>query len=140
VSCIPDTATTQRMAESYAAGNSLAQVAQEFGVTRQSVYTRFRRACVAMRPQTRFGQDNHFYRGGMLCSESAQKKAYKAITRRRLKPQPCESCGRSGRAADGRNIVQAHHDNYARPLDVRWLCVTCHHEWHKTNRPIPCHV
>lgn len=24
----------------------------------------------------------------------------------------------------------AHHDDYAWPLTVRWLCKRCHHEWH----------
>lgn len=40
--------------------------------------------------------------------------------------QPCEVCG-SG--------AQAHHDDYSKPLDVRWLCTTHHAEWHKHNTP-----
>lgn len=32
--------------------------------------------------------------------------------------QPCESCG-AGKA-------HAHHDDYSRQLDVRWLCQRCH--------------
>lgn len=31
-----------------------------------------------------------------------------------------------GRGTDGRTLLQAHHDDYRRPLDVRWLCVGCH--------------
>ena len=40
-----------------------------------------------------------------------------------LKPQPCEVCGMSP--------TQAHHDDYTKPLAVRWLCVQHHNEHHK---------
>ena len=32
--------------------------------------------------------------------------------------------------------VEAHHDNYTKPLEVRWLCELCHKEWHRHNKPI----
>lgn len=50
-----------------------------------------------------------------------------AIRAGRLIRQPCEKCG--GRA-------QAHHDDYSKPLDVRWLCTTHHTEWHRHNTPL----
>lgn len=34
----------------------------------------------------------------------------------------CEVCGDVE--------VEAHHDDYAKPLEVRWLCVKHHKEWH----------
>jgi len=37
-----------------------------------------------------------------------------AIRDGRLLPQPCEACGDAN--------VEAHHHDYSRPLDVRWLC------------------
>lgn len=36
----------------------------------------------------------------------------------------CEVC------ADSDALVVAHHHDYAEPLSVTWLCVTCHRRWH----------
>lgn len=42
-----------------------------------------------------------------------------AIRDGRLFKKPCENCGSTER-------VQAHHEDYWKPLDVRWLCFRCH--------------
>lgn len=36
----------------------------------------------------------------------------------------CEKCG-------AENNIHAHHDDYSKPLEIRWLCGTCHRGWHK---------
>ena len=41
-----------------------------------------------------------------------------------LVPMPCEICGSS---------AVAHHDDYAKPLNVRWLCHVHHKHWHMVN-------
>lgn len=41
-----------------------------------------------------------------------------------IKPRTCSSCGCLGN-------IQAHHDDYDKPLDVRWLCCGCHRIEHR---------
>ncbi|RPI52563.1 MAG: hypothetical protein EHM49_00460 [Deltaproteobacteria bacterium] len=48
-----------------------------------------------------------------------------AIRDGRLQRQPCERCGSTVR-------VHGHHDDYYKPLEVRWLCPKCHRELHKS--------
>jgi len=47
-----------------------------------------------------------------------------AVRRGQLVRQPCERCQTS-------IFVDAHHDDYGKPLDVRWLCRIHHRERHR---------
>ena len=42
-----------------------------------------------------------------------------------LVSKPCEVCGS--------DYTHAHHDDYAEPLNVRWLCPSHHKKWHMDN-------
>ena len=44
-----------------------------------------------------------------------------------IKPSKCEACEATVR-------LHGHHDDYSKPLDVRWLCTPCHVELHRNQR------
>jgi predicted DNA-binding protein YlxM (UPF0122 family) len=119
----------------YESGLSLAPIALYFGVSRQAMWDLLRRR-TKMRSKLRFGRDNHFYRDGLRADDQAQNLVETAIQQGVIQRKTaCESCGSTKYFKDGRSGIQAHHDDYNKPLDVRWLCQKCHHEWHANNLP-----
>lgn len=58
----------------------------------------------------------------------ARKALRYAVSRGRVvKPVACEGCGVVG-------VLHGHHDDYAKPLSVVWLCGGCHREAHGQER------
>ncbi len=55
------------------------------------------------------------------------KRAVKSGTL--IRPGFCEKCGIACKP-------QGHHCDYTKPLEVNWLCIKCHAEWHRNNTPI----
>lgn len=49
-----------------------------------------------------------------------------AISGGKLFREPCEICG-------SKRSVHAHHDDYSKPLNIRWLCAAHHSQWHAAN-------
>lgn len=58
-------------------------------------------------------------------ARAAHKMVNNALTNGTLKRKPCEVCGTK---KDNR----AHHDDYNKPLKVRWLCEKHHREHHNS--------
>lgn len=56
----------------------------------------------------------------------ANARAYANTYLRRglIKKEPCEDCGVEE--------AEMHHDDYSKPLDIRWKCRTCHMTLHRT--------
>jgi len=50
--------------------------------------------------------------------------AHVYLKRGKLVRQPCEVPGCT-------NPSQMHHDDYDKPLEVRWLCAQHHRQWHR---------
>ena len=55
--------------------------------------------------------------------EHAVSMVHNAIVKGTLVRQPCEECGCEP--------AQGHHDDYSKPLEVRWLCRTHHARLHR---------
>jgi len=53
----------------------------------------------------------------------ARSAVSRAIREGKLERKPCEVCGYTK--------VEGHHDDYARPLEVRWLCRPHHRQVHR---------
>lgn len=58
----------------------------------------------------------------------AKWRVQKAVQRGTIrKPNRCQKCGQPFPASK----LQAHHHDYAKPLDVSWYCDTCHKAVHQ---------
>jgi len=57
---------------------------------------------------------------------AANRKIQGLIASGKIKRQPCEKCGKPK--------AHAHHDDYSKPLVVRWLCPQHHTEHHREGR------
>lgn len=72
--------------------------------------------------------DRQRYANGRRPSRAPEKArtvgmVQNALKRGHLVKQPCEVCGVEK--------VDAHHEDYSKPLDVRWLCRKHHMELHR---------
>jgi len=66
------------------------------------------------------------WRAAVPAGPRAHKRVYTAVRAGRLeRPDLCEGCGLEKR-------LHAHHDDYLKPLKVRWLCGSCHRLAHRT--------
>jgi hypothetical protein len=78
--------------------------------------------CWACRGAATKAETERRYRAAHPEKVRAHWAVYKAVKKGKLIRKPCEVCGveRS----------QAHHHDYSKPLDVRWLCKKCHEAEH----------
>lgn len=86
----------------------------------RSCYSRYRAEFLPKEEQHAYGTGH---------TEQERKKRVRArstfnhyMRDNHMERRPCEICGRP---------AEAHHDDYDKPLEVRWLCFEHHREWHK---------
>ena len=90
-----------------------------------------RKAYMATQP----GKDSHSKSNNKYMDTHPKVKKAKSIfgyamkSSKILRPNKCSECPSTTR-------IEGHHDDYDKPLEVRWLCCKCHHKWHKTNTPL----
>lgn len=84
---------------------------------REKTRAHYRRNATSVRAATaRHARTNAIQR-------EAHLEVQRAVRHGEVVPGPCEACGAER--------AEAHHDDYAKPLDVRWLCRSCHVRHHQ---------
>jgi hypothetical protein len=74
-------------------------------------------------------EEQNAYGAGHSVEERKRRSAARTIWNHHrrdehIPSQLCEICGKK---------AEAHHDDYGKPLEVRWLCFKHHREWHKSH-------
>lgn len=83
-------------------------------------YAQFNRTKLPIEEHNRYGKG--FDKGEQAKRRKARSDLNHHMRDKGLKRQPCEECG---------EWAEAHHDDYDKPLEVRWLCFKHHRAHHK---------
>lgn len=110
----------RRIAERLDGGESIAELAREYRIHRGQI--------IAARDLARGAAVGHWLHGTPAGVGVAGKTAER--------PAVCEECGESPKDKHGKPRLEGHHDDYTKPLAVRWLCGPCHRHWHRSHVPL----
>jgi len=116
----------------YNSGMTTQDIADLYGVSPSAMGVNLLHRGCKMRSAIQKGKDNRLVRGGEVSCHRAVSICEVAKRKGIIhKPEHCDVCGIKHR------LIDAHHNDYNKPLDVTWMCRKCHYEWHKENKPIP---
>lgn len=66
----------------------------------------------------------------------AHKAVYEAVERGEIeKPEHCSRCGKGPLPSVE---IEGHHADYDKPLEVEWLCLSCHRKRHQEEEDKMC--
>ena len=65
------------------------------------------------------------YRLRNMDKVNARQKTRRALAKGKIQKLPCETCGNAR--------SYPHHHDYSKPLEVHWLCYSCHGKEHRTS-------
>jgi hypothetical protein len=94
----------------------LAQARYRQSVKGQAKIKAYRKSDASKATNARWYAENRY-------KAAAHTLVQRAVAAGRMTKQPCEVCGAEK--------VHAHHDDYEKPLEVRWLCPTHHKVAHR---------
>lgn len=77
--------------------------------------------------QARYRKKRKLYTGEAQKTKARGQIAYKIKKGKIVRPNHCETCGIECKP-------YAHHDDYEKPLDVRWLCQSCDRAAHRQQK------
>lgn len=84
--------------------------------------------------------DPDLYQHQQRAQQIAHALTTKAIKQGLIHPplfcSVCLDCPNRRFVGSGKPMVEAHHDDYSKPIHVRWLCQGCHKSWHRENQPL----
>ena len=109
------------------AGISVVDVADFYGCSRQRIYQVMNKSGVVALPRSlmiSYPKDDEMKKRRAMAGNMVSVARFRGT----LTQGPCEICG------DLETV--AHHDDYSKPLTVRWLCRKHHQEWHRENIPL----
>lgn len=132
---LPKLTPNQRkeVAELYLAGNSINGLSKKFKITVKTVKGLLRVRGVELRPY--IAPPRRVRKVPLSPRPVHERRATKKLERALkwkwvVRPDHCSVCLKSCKP-------HGHHDDYNKPLEVRWLCSKCHYDWHTKNIPIP---
>lgn len=85
-------------------------------------YSKYRKDILPKEEQPRYGSG--YSQEERTVRRKARSQLNHHLRDKNISRQACEVCGVA---------AEAHHDDYSKPLEVRWLCFRHHREWHKTH-------
>ncbi len=115
----------------YQSGLTIRELGQFYGVSSTAVWEALKRRGCQFRPKAHkdTSDEERVYHSKSAYVARAQYLLNRAIRRGIVtRLTHCESCLGANRE------IHAHHNNYDKPLEVVWLCCSCHARLHKKER------